>query len=775
MFTPILTAVSMVSLQVLGQAQTDTLDACVPLKAQPFAPGHVRLLDGPFKDAMDRDAAYLLKLEPDRLLAGFREDAGLPPKAKRYGAWEAQGVAGHTLGHYLSACSKMYRATGNEQFRERVAYIVEELAACQDANGNGYVAAIPDGKRVFAELARGEIRSQGFDLNGCWVPWYTTHKVMAGLRDAYLCTANEKALTVYRKLADWALATTDALNDEQIQQMLRCEHGGMKEVAVDLSGITGEKKYLDLANRFTHRAVLDPLAGGQDQLNGLHANTQIPKLTGCARQYELTGEEYSRRAAEFFWKTVATNHTYVTGGNSDAEHFGPPGQLSKRLSPTTTETCNTYNMLKLTRHLFLWTAGPEYADYYERALFNHILASQEPETGAVTYYVPLLSGKQKTYQGQFDAFTCCVGTGMENHAQYADAIYFHDDASLYVNLFIASEVQWAAKGVALRQDTRFPEKDTSRLTIQCKKPVETSLRIRQPYWATSGIFMKVNGNEVASPETESGYIVLKRTWNDGDSIEVRLPMTLRTEAMPDNPNRAAILYGPLVLAAALRKEEVPPAEVPVLVTEGKNVSEWLRPVPGTPLTFETTGVARPKDVQLIPFYKMHHQAHVVYWDFFTRAEWERKQAEYRAEQERIRELESRTLDFVQPGEMQPERDHAFEGEKTRCGAHLDRKWRDATDGGHFSFTMKVDPEHPVQLICTYWGSDTGGRTFDILVDGNKAATQTLDNPKPGEFVDVVYDIPKELTRTKKEVRVTFQAHPGMMAGGVFGCRIVRSK
>jgi len=772
---PILTTVSIVSLQVLGQAQMDTLDARVPLRVQPFTPGHVRLLDGPFKDAMDRDAAYLLKLEPDRLLAGFREDAGLPPKAERYGAWETQGVAGHTLGHYLSACSKMYPATHNEQFRERVTYIVDELAACQDANGNGYVAAIPDGKRVFAELARGEIRSQGFDLNGCWVPWYTTHKVMAGLRDAYLFTANEKALTVCRKLADWALATTDALTDEQIQQMLRCEHGGMKEVAADLSAITGENKYLELANRFTHRAVLDPLANGQDQLNGLHANTQIPKLTGCARQYELSADEYFRRAAEFFWKTVTTNHTYVTGGNSDGEHFGPPGQLSKRLSPNTTETCNTYNMLKLTRHLFLWTAAPEYADYYERALFNHILASQEPEHGAVTYYVPLLSGKQKTYQGQFDAFTCCVGTGMENHAQYPDAIYFHDDESLYVNLFIASEVEWAAKGVTLRQETRFPEQDTSRLTIQCEKPVDMTLRIRHPYWATSGVSVRVNGDEADSPETKAGYIALKRIWKDGDFLEIRLPMTLRTEAMPDNPNRAAILYGPLVLAAALGKEEVPPAQVPVLVTQGKDISQWLRPLPNTPLTFETAGVARPKDVQLIPFYKMHHQAYIVYWDFFTQAEWERKQAEYRAEQKRLRELESRTLDFVQPGEMQPERDHAFEGEKTRCGAHLDRKWRDATDGGHFSFTMKVDPERPVQLICAYWGSDTGGRAFDILVDENKIATQTLDNPKPGEFVDVVYDIPKELTRGKKEARVTFQAHPGMMAGGVFGCRVVRSK
>lgn len=747
----------------------------VALKAEPFALENVLLLDGPFKQAMDRDAAYLLQLEVDRLLAGFREDAGLTPRAARYGGWESQGVAGHTLGHYLSACSKMYRATGDARFRERVNYIVKELEECQRKNGDGYVAAIPEGKRIFSEVARGDIRSKGFDLNGGWVPWYTMHKLLAGLRDAYLYCENEDARRVWIGAADWALRVTDKLNDEQLQTMLRCEQGGMKETAADLYSITGDAKYLALANRFTHKAVLDPLSRHEDCLNGLHANTQIPKMIGCAREYELTGDPYFQSAASFFWETVVKHHSYATGGHSDGEHFGPPDTLSKRLSTNTTETCNVYNMLKLTKHLFEWQPAAEYADFYERALYNHILGSQDPQSGSVTYYMSLLSGTSKQYQGQFDTFSCCVGTGMENHAQYGEAIYFQDAQGLYVNLFIASELQWKDKGVVVRQETRFPEEPRTRLVFHCAQPTECTVHIRRPYWASTDFPITVNGEKQPLTGPPSSFLAIQRTWRDGDVLSVEFPMSFRMEPMPDDPNRVALMYGPLVLAGALGQGEEPAAVLPVLVTENRDCTAWLKPVPDRPLSFQTVGVGRPDDISLIPFYQMHHQRHIVYWDLFSEAQWERKQAEYRAEQERLRLLEARTVDFVQPGEMQPERDHEFDGQNSRTGVHLNRKWRDAADGGNFAFTMKVLPDQPVSLLCTYWGSDSGGREFDILVDGVKIATQVLNNDHPDVFFDVGYAIPESLRKGKTQVRVTLQAHGGSMAGGCFGLRMVKSE
>ncbi len=736
---------------------------------QEFPLSQVRLLDGPFKENMDRNAAWLLSLDADRLLAGFRESAGLEPKAPRYGGWEQQGVAGHSLGHHLSACAAM-SAQGDARFTERVSYIVHELALCQEAGGDGYVGAIPDGRRAFSEIARGDIRAENFNLNGVWVPWYTMHKVMAGLRDAWRHTGNEEALAVYRRLGDWALQVTDALTPEQLQTMLSCEHGGMNEVTADLFDATGEDTYLKLARRFNHKAVLDPPANHQDALNGLHANTQFPKFIGLARQYELAGDTWAGEASKFFWETVVRHHSYVTGGNSDHEHFGPPDQLSERLSDQTTESCNTYNMLKLTHRLFMQAPKPEYAEFYERALFNHILGSQDPDTSRVTYYVPLKSGLEKTYQTLDDTFSCCVGTGMENHTRYGSSIYFQGDDALYVNLFIASELSWPEKGITLTQETRYPEEDTSRIRFTCAAPVRLAVYLRYPAWASNGMALKLNEAAKIVTATPGSFIPLDREWKDGDVLSVTYPMSLRTEAMPDNAARLAFFYGPVLLAGALGKDERPPADMPVLIANEKPLEHCLEPVPGELLTFRTSGIGHPEDLTLIPFYRMHHQRHIVYWDLFTREQWETRQAAYRAEQERIQRLEARTLDFLQPGEMQPERDHAFEGVNSRNGTHLDRKWRDAADGGWFAFTMKVSPDKPVELVVTYWGSDVGPRTFDILVDGMVIATQQLDNPSPGSFWDVAYPVPPELTQGKETARVTFQAHAGNMAGGIFGLR-----
>ncbi|MBN1126523.1 MAG: glycoside hydrolase family 127 protein [Sedimentisphaerales bacterium] len=746
----------------------------IKIQAQPFDLDRIRLLDGPFRHAMEKDIDWLVRLEPDRLLSRFREYAGLEPKAPIYGGWERDTISGHSLGHYLTACSLGYAATGDQRLLEKVNYIIDELALCQDAYGDGYVAGIPNGRKVFAEVAKGDIRSKGFDLNGLWVPWYTTHKLMAGLRDAYLYCDNAKAKTILVKLADWAYAITDKLNDEQIQTMLACEHGGMNELAAEVYALTGDSKYLTLAERFYHKAILDPLSREDDPFPGVHANTQIPKLVGIARLYELTGNPRFHTIATFAWDTIIDHHTYITGGNSNREHFGPQDQLSERLSENTTETCNTYNMLKFTRPLFSWQGEARYMDYYERALLNHILASQNPDDGMTCYFVPLAQGAMKTYCSPFDSFWCCTGTGMENHVKYGQQIYSHNGDDLYVNLFIASELDWKEKGIKIRQETRFPERPFTRLIIQCQQAHAGMVYVRYPYWAQKGVTIKINGQTQQVSSKSQEYIPLKRTWVSGDSIEIHIPMTLRLETMPDNTDRIVFMYGPLVLAGEFGDRR-PEPWVPVLMAQDRNPSRWIKPVPGDLIRFKTEGVGRPDDFTLIPFYRMHHQWYSVYFDLFTEQQWTQRKTKYEAEQKRLRELEARTVDFVQPGEMQPERDHNFQGETTYAGSHQNRKWRDARNGGWFSFDLKVIDDQPIDLVCTYWGDDAGNREFDLLVDGKLLATQVLNRDAPGEFFDMTYALPKELLEGKEKITLRFQAHEGKTAGGVFGCRILKRK
>ncbi len=757
-------------------AQTPVRDR-VQREAEEFRIEDVRLLDGPFKHALMKDAEYLLRLEPDRLLSGFRKEAGLKPKAESYGGWESMTIAGHSLGHYLSACALMFAATGDERFRERVNYIIAELETCQRANGNGYVAAIPNGKKIFHEVSTGDIRVQPFDLNGGWVPWYTLHKLFAGLLDVHRYVKNVKALDIAVKLADFADATVAKLTEEQFQRMLRCEHGGMNEVLAELYSRTGNEKYLQLSRRFHHKAVLEPLAREEDRLQGLHANTQIPKLIGLARRYELTLDPNDKTAAEFFWQRVVHHHSYVNGGNSDGEHFGPPDKLSSRLSQNTSETCNTYNMLKLTRHLFEWHVSADYADYYERALYNHILASQDPEDGMVCYYVPMRAGSKKIYSKPFDDFWCCVGTGMENHAKYGEAIYFHSDDTLWVNLFVPSELNWREKGLSLRQETSYPESEKIAFTITAKRPVNIALRLRYPGWATQNAALKVNGQAQTVAAKPGSYIEIKRTWKTGDRVELTIPMSLRLETMPDNPNRVAILYGPTVLAGTLGAEDETSTVTlqPALLTGDRDPSKWLKPVANEALTFRTMNTGRPNDVMLYPFYRMHHKRYAVYWDLLNEQQWIERESNYTKELERVRKLEALTVDFVQPGEAQLEREHNLQGERMDAGENQGRKWRHARVDGWLSFDLKAPADGPVTLVCSYWGSETGPRKFDILVDGVKIATQSLQNDKPGEFFDVTYAIPEDVTRGKSKITIRFQGQPGNMAGGFYGVRVIRKE
>jgi uncharacterized protein len=750
-----------------------------PPQARPFPLGDVRVLEGPFREGQDAAVRWLLSLDPDRFLANFRAEAGLEPRAEHYPGWERQGVSGHSAGHYLSACAIGYAVTGDQRFLERVVYLVRELAECQAAHGDGYVAAIPNGRQVYAEVAAGDIRSSGFDLNGCWVPNYTMHKLFAGLRDAYRLADHAPALEVAIRLADWFEKIHANLTEEQMQAVMVAEYGGLNETFADLCADTGEVRYLALARRFHHRAVLDPLARGEDILPGHHANTQIPKLTGLATLYELDGRASDRRAAEFFWDRVVNHHSYVTGGHCDHEYFGPPDRLNDRLSPATTETCNVYNMLKLTRHVFGWNPVAAVADFNERALLNHMRASQHPD-GRVIYNLSLQPGHHKEYQRFDDWWTCCMGTGMESHLRYGEAIYFHDDEGLWVNLFIPSQVHWRrGDGVVLHQETQFPMAGRVMLTLRLQGQETFTLRVRHPHWAAHGMRIAVNGEEQAVESHPSSYAELRRSWRGGDRVEITLPMTLRTESMPDNAQRIGIFYGPTLLAADLgpvnNPKAVEPGFVPVLLTDDRSVRDWVEAVPDKPLTFRSVGVGRPHDVELVPFFLLHDRRYTVYLDLFTAEGWARREAGIRAEKEREQRLTARTLDALRVGEMQPERDHNLQGERTGAGEALGRRWRHAVDGGWFSFELTVEPGQSAELLCTYWGGDSGNRVFDLIVEGQRIATQRLQADHPGQFFDVTYPIPGGMIEGRERVTIRFQAHPGAMAGGLFGARMLRAE
>jgi DUF1680 family protein len=676
------------------------------LQARLIPLSNVRLLGGPLKRAQDLTAQYLLQLEPDRMLAGYRIRAGLEPKAEGYGGWDAvdsRQLTGHIGGHYLSAVSLMYAATGNEEFKQRADYIVAEFKEVQDARGDGYLGAIVnrdgvDGRELFQRLSRGEIESGGFDLNGLWSPWYTLHKTYAGLRDAFRFTGNKTALKIEIKFAEWAERILAPLDAGQIQRMLNTEFGGMNEVMVDLYADTGDTRWLDLSHIFEHRSFTEPLKRHQDVLAGKHGNTQVPKLIGSADRYAYTGNVGDIMAASFFWDQVAQHHSYATGGHGHDEYFGEPGELSDRVDGRTAETCNVYNMLKLTRRLFSIRPDAHYADFHERALFNHILASIDPDDGRTCYMVPVGRGVQHEYQRMFQSFTCCVGTGMESHALHGDGIYYTRDKKIWANLYVPSEADWTEEGVNLKVDTDFPEGESVTLAMTLEMPKEFILALRRPYWAGEGFSVKVNGETIPAdiidpfldvPESgrpvpglpsvaQAGtYVELKRTWKTGDKVEVILPKTLRLEPTPDNPCVAAIMWGPLVLAADLGSEskrgrgrDVDQQEttMPVFVAAELPVAQWVKPVPDHPGNFHVSGVGRdslgtdiPVEVDLVPFYRLHRRAYAVYFDLFTAPEWEEKKAEYVAEQERLRKLEKATLAYAQPGEMQPERDFNFQG------------------------------------------------------------------------------------------------------------------
>lgn len=748
----------------------------VPVKSYAFPLSDVKLLKSPFSKAMELDSAYLVLLNPDRLLYRFYKNAGLPVKDSVYDGWESLGLSGHTLGHYLSAASMMYVSTGNIEFKKRVDYIVAELERCQLARKTGYIGAIPDEDSIFGKTAKGEIKSSGFDLNGGWSPWYTVHKVMAGLCDAYLYCNNQKALKIVTAMADWTYNTVNHLPDSTRLQMLNCEYGGMNDVLANIYSFTGNKKYLNLSYKFYDEFVMGKLAQRIDPMPGKHSNTNVPKAIGSARQYELTGNKNDQTIASFFWETMVHNHSYVIGGNSNYEYCGEAGKLNERLSDNTCETCNTYNMLKLTRHLFAWQPSSTLMDYYERALYNHILASQNPENGMMTYFVPLRMGTKKQFSDTFNTFTCCVGSGIENHSKYAEQIYSYDGKNiLFVNLFIPSVLNWKEKKATITQTNYIPESKQVRLVINSTAPAPFTIKIRKPAWSNASTVIKVNNVSVKTETGADGYLTTTRMWKNDDVVTVDLAMNLYTEAMPDNPNRIAFKYGPLVLAGLLGKEKPDPViGVPVLLTSNRNISDWVQ-ASSSSLQFEMKEVGKPFDAKLIPFYQTYDQYYSVYWDYFSPADWEKLQADYEAEKKRIQQIEARTIDNFRIGEMQPERDHHLKAsERSYVSDAMDRLGREARRDNYFEFDMKVDASLKSSLLLTYIGDDKD-RKFDILVDGIKIATEEWKGGKTGKFYDIEYKIPAELISNKTKITVRIEANYGKTAGRIFAVRIIKDE
>lgn len=766
---------------------------------QLFWPGQVRLLPGPFKTLQDTDHAYLIRLEPDRLLAQFRVEAGLEPKAKPYGGWESPAepgktwsLAGNSLGHYLSAISLMYRVTDDERLRQRVAYIAAELKLCQDRRGDGSLVAFPYARELEADIRADKVET----IDKYWAPFYTIHKELAGLRDAWICCGDPVARQVLIGLADWCGSLVRDLSDERRERLLAMEHGGMAEVLADVYAITGEPRHLTYARQYSHRALMDPLAAGRDTLTGLHANTQVPKFTGFQRIHELSGDPEPGKAAWFFWETVVASRSWVNGGNSMHEHFSDPNTMGELITHDAgPETCNTYNMLRLTAALYRETPKPKYLDYYENALFNHILASQAPlvGAGAFVYYTPLRPGYARSYGTPFGSFWCCTGTGMENPARYTKLLYSHDDTSVSVNFFVPSELNWTQRGLSLRQETRFPDEAGSALVITAAGPEPVTICIRHPFWlAADRLAARVNGRAVAGADSEpGGFLPITRQWEAGDRIEVDLPMALRVVRQPQCQGWVSVFYGPILLAGELGSEGLtqsdyigrytptkaltPLEQAPVFVADSNEaILSRIKPVPGRRSLFRTEGLVKPQDVTLAPFFRIHFQRYAIYWQLTSEDQWQRRQREIAEAQRQARELDARTVDRVRIGEQQPEIDHNLRFENSQSGdGPLGQRWRHAQDDGWFSYDMSLpSSSEPVAVHVTYWGGDSG-RRFDILVDGRVIATESLRGGKEA-YYSIEYPLGENVIAGKERIAVRFQAQPGQTAGGVFGLRIVKT-
>ncbi|GGH69629.1 glycosyl hydrolase [Paenibacillus silvae] len=759
-----------------------------------LGPAHVQLLEGLFQTSQHTGERYLLSLDIDRFLAPCYEAHGLTPRKERYAGWEARSISGHSLGHFMSALAVTYQATGNVTLKQTLDYAVSELAAIQQTTDSGYIGGLSE--KAFHIAFRAE-HIGGFNIGEYWVPWYSVHKIYRGLLDAYQMTGNELALEVVTRFADWAVEGLNTMTEEQIQTMLLCEHGGMNEVFAQLYGITGMPAYLKAAHQFTHQLILEPLEQERDELQGRHANTQIPKVIGAAEIYNQDpAQTRYRTAARFFWDTTVQHRSYVFGATSISEHYEAKGMES--LGIKTGESCCTHNMMHLTKQLFAWNPDSTYMDYYENAIYNHILGTQDPDTGNKTYFASTLQGHYKIYGTRDTAWWCCTGSGMENPGKYAEAIYYEHERDLYVNLYMASELDWASQGLTLKLQTDFPYSEKVTLTIT-EGSASAHLRLRVPSWLQEPMTATVNGDSAQLyTRLEPGYLSIDRTWTAGDVISITLPMALRKYTARDDAHKVAFLYGPIVLAGALGSAGLPEdtiidetalnpktVAVPVIWTEEEDVRGWINVVDASKLTFElskevtSTGEA----VKLIPFYAVHHEFYTVYWPLNDEGDALEKA------------LNDITIDSVQADGQQDEIGHhlgsncrgeQYNGSGTN-GRNKLYMWREAygVKDAAFSYRLAVDPDAVNVLCAAYWGGDYQHferegvryeRVFNILVDGVVVGEQRIHMNKIGDVFYVTYDIPEEVTRSKEQVTVTFQAiGDNGCAGKVTEVRTMRSK
>jgi uncharacterized protein len=744
----------------------------VPQKALSFMAGEVKLLDGPFKESQDAEANNLLALDMDRLLAPFLIESGLPPKGEPYLGWETNVLPGVALSFYLSGSARLYMSTGNIEFLNRINYALAELELCQKKN-DGYLLGSKNGKKVFERVEKeGWFTEFGHWRDGEATPYYSLEKLLSGLRDVYRICHIEKALKISIGIGNWFYKHMSFVSDSELQKLMRTEYGGMNWVLSDLYADTGDERYLDLSKRWQDRITVVPMVQGKDVLNGVHANMQFPKYSGLAARYPYTGDAGDLFGARFFWESVVNHRTYVTGGNSESEFFGPRDSLSTRLTPFTEENCNEYNMLRLTSLLNQIEPRVEYADYFERTLYNHILAAQNPEDSMICYFVPLMPGASRIYH-LLEDFSCCVCSAFDSYTRHAEYIYCHSDSALYINLFIASELDFKAKGISLRQETSFPDKNISTISVICNSPVNIDMCIRNPYWAKNGVTIKLNGNQQENLVSKDGYFHLNRTWSDSDVVEINLPMDLRTENMPDDTNMIALFYGPVLLAAnfdlntanSLLRDGVAPALVPGQLP----VSSWLKPT-GATLTYTTT-ILKPWQVEVIPFFRKKTGPYSVYWKKLSEQEWLQREALKQKKLDYEKKLDRSTIDKVTACNEISERNHHITGESWigygnggiygKGGILDDECWRRSSSKS-FGYEISVSPSGQNTLFCRYMGRGCYEQwSCKITIDGKTIQSYKLGKLEVESFPlniwHASYLIPSELTKGKNKVTVLFES------------------
>lgn len=765
-----------------------------------FPLGDITLLDGPLKHARDLNVQVLLKYDCDRMLAPYRKEAGLQPRKPSYPNWD--GLDGHVGGHYLSALA-INAATGNEECRKRMEYMISELQLVLDANNqrleawcHNYIGGVPNSAKMWTAFSKGDFGS----YFGTWAPFYNIHKMYAGLRDAWLYCGNEQAKNLFLKFCDWAVDITRDLNDEQMEKMLGNEHGGMNEVLADAYAITGEQKYLNCARRFSHKLLLVPMEEGKDCLDNMHANTQIPKVIGYQRIAELAHDVQYHNASEYFWEIVTRQRSLALGGNSRREHFPTKETCIDYINDIDgPESCNTYNMLKLTEDLNRVKPDGMYGDFYETAMFNHILSTQHPQHGGYVYFTSARPRHYRNYSAPNKAMWCCVGTGMENHGKYGQFVWTHDkgvkaeDDALYVNLFVASELNWKERKMVIRQQTAFPYAETSVVEV-AKGKGTFILKVRKPSWCEN-FTVKGVGFDADSYE-ENGFVCMKRKWKKGDQVKISMPMHAYIKPMINVPQYVAIMYGPILLGMKTGTEDMRGLiaddsrfgqyaggkklaldEAPILLPKHlDDIAKNLKPVPAKPLHFKlATHMENTIDGELQPFFEIHDSRYMMYWLALGENDYKAYMQKLADEEKARQALEARTVDKVNPGEQQPETDHRMETDDSNKGNTEGIFFRDAKDGHYFSYLMQIKGETNLSLQLKFWGQDEWRTSeFDIYVnDKLLCSVNNSHRWRTTQFKTVDYAIPSEFVKGKKEIRVKFVAHKGKQVGQIYGVRLVK--